>query len=190
MPVVRRLPSFRLLLRLSHAAFVTHNRPNSSPCFEENYFSNLRTPIPRNNVEFRAVTVLSSSFWYYSYRRTSGRVNPLNILKIIPLRLPFSTAPEIKCMYRLPWPFPFAYSVTMCYANFTLRSFHTSHAKLPTSQSKFCASNKNAQIHFGHTNPAAYQTHPIYFFLELPRSRCYGRTAALRLILQPCDEDD
>jgi hypothetical protein len=23
-----------------------------------------------------------------------------------------------------------------------------------------------------------------------PRSRCYGRTAALRLIVQPCDEDD
>ena len=29
------------------------------------------------------------------------------------------------------------------------------------------------------------------FFLrgEGPRSRCYGRTAALRLIVQPCDED-
>ena len=25
---------------------------------------------------------------------------------------------------------------------------------------------------------------------EGPRSRCYGRTAALRLIVQPCDEDD
>ena len=28
----------------------------------------------------------------------------------------------------------------------------------------------------------------MYFFLEGPRSRCYGRTAALRLIVQPCDE--
>jgi hypothetical protein len=30
------------------------------------------------------------------------------------------------------------------------------------------------------------------FFLcaELPRSRRYGRTAALRLLVQPCDEDD
>jgi hypothetical protein len=28
------------------------------------------------------------------------------------------------------------------------------------------------------------------FFCEGPRSRCYGRTAALRLIVQPCDEDD
>jgi hypothetical protein len=28
-----------------------------------------------------------------------------------------------------------------------------------------------------------------YFFGEGPRSRCYGRTAALRLIVQPCDED-
>jgi hypothetical protein len=25
---------------------------------------------------------------------------------------------------------------------------------------------------------------------EGPRSRCYGRTAAIRLIVQPCDEDD
>jgi hypothetical protein len=30
-----------------------------------------------------------------------------------------------------------------------------------------------------------------YFFCgEGPRSRCYGRTSALRLIVQPCDEDD
>jgi hypothetical protein len=28
------------------------------------------------------------------------------------------------------------------------------------------------------------------FFCEGPRSRCYGRTAALRFIVQPCDEDD
>jgi hypothetical protein len=30
------------------------------------------------------------------------------------------------------------------------------------------------------------------FFLngEGPRSRCYGRTAALRLFVQPCDEDE
>jgi hypothetical protein len=30
----------------------------------------------------------------------------------------------------------------------------------------------------------------ILFVDEGPRSRCYGRTAALRLIVQPCDEDD
>jgi hypothetical protein len=32
----------------------------------------------------------------------------------------------------------------------------------------------------------------VYFFFggEGPRSRCYGRTAALRLIVQPCDEDE
>jgi hypothetical protein len=30
----------------------------------------------------------------------------------------------------------------------------------------------------------------IYFFGEGPRSRRCGRTAALRLIVQPCDEDD
>jgi hypothetical protein len=29
-----------------------------------------------------------------------------------------------------------------------------------------------------------------YFFIEGPRSRCNGRTAALRLIVQPCDEDE
>jgi hypothetical protein len=28
------------------------------------------------------------------------------------------------------------------------------------------------------------------FYGEGPRSRCYGCTAALRLIVQPCDEDD
>jgi hypothetical protein len=27
-------------------------------------------------------------------------------------------------------------------------------------------------------------------FLKGPRSRCCGRTAALRLLMQPCDEDD
>jgi hypothetical protein len=27
-------------------------------------------------------------------------------------------------------------------------------------------------------------------FFEWPRSRSYGRTAALRLIVQPCDEDE
>jgi hypothetical protein len=27
-------------------------------------------------------------------------------------------------------------------------------------------------------------------FFGGPRSRCYGHTAALRLIVQPCDEDD
>jgi hypothetical protein len=31
----------------------------------------------------------------------------------------------------------------------------------------------------------------LFFFCgEGPRSRCYGRTAALRLIVQPCDEDE
>jgi hypothetical protein len=29
-----------------------------------------------------------------------------------------------------------------------------------------------------------------FFCSEGPRSRCYGRTAALRLIVQPCDEDE
>jgi hypothetical protein len=28
------------------------------------------------------------------------------------------------------------------------------------------------------------------FYGEGPRSRCYGHTAALRFIVQPCDEDD
>jgi hypothetical protein len=30
----------------------------------------------------------------------------------------------------------------------------------------------------------------IFLFIEGPRSRCYGRTAAWRLIVQPYDEDD
>jgi hypothetical protein len=32
--------------------------------------------------------------------------------------------------------------------------------------------------------------HHLVFFFEGPRNRCYGRTAALKLIVQPCDEDD
>jgi hypothetical protein len=32
--------------------------------------------------------------------------------------------------------------------------------------------------------------HTLFFFIEGPRSRCYGRTAALRLIVQPCDEGE
>jgi hypothetical protein len=31
---------------------------------------------------------------------------------------------------------------------------------------------------------------PLFFCGEGPRSRSYGRTAALRLIVQPCNEDD
>jgi hypothetical protein len=30
----------------------------------------------------------------------------------------------------------------------------------------------------------------LFFNAEVPRSRSYGHTAALRLIVQPCDEDD
>jgi hypothetical protein len=30
----------------------------------------------------------------------------------------------------------------------------------------------------------------VFFFCEGPRSRRYGRTAAMRLLVQPCDEDD
>jgi hypothetical protein len=32
--------------------------------------------------------------------------------------------------------------------------------------------------------------HSAIFFGEGPRRRCYGRTAALRLIVQPCDADE
>jgi hypothetical protein len=31
---------------------------------------------------------------------------------------------------------------------------------------------------------------PFFFFWEGPRNRCYGRTAALRLLVQPCAEDE
>ena len=30
----------------------------------------------------------------------------------------------------------------------------------------------------------------VFFYGEGSRSRCYGRTAALRFIVQPCDEDE
>jgi hypothetical protein len=35
-----------------------------------------------------------------------------------------------------------------------------------------------------------YGAREIFFSGEGPRSRRYGRTAALRLLVQPCDEDD
>jgi hypothetical protein len=35
-----------------------------------------------------------------------------------------------------------------------------------------------------------YRYHYFFFIIEGPRSRCYGRTAALRLIVQPYDEND
>ena len=37
---------------------------------------------------------------------------------------------------------------------------------------------------------AIVRTETVQCFCEGPRSRCYGRTAALRLIVQPFDEDD
>jgi hypothetical protein len=46
----------------------------------------------------------------------------------------------------------------------------------PTPQKMLTASTEN--------------TNRLFFFMKDPRSRCYGRTAALRLIVQPCDEDD
>jgi hypothetical protein len=51
-------------------------------------------------------------------------------------------------------------------------------------------------IHITLFIPSTHSAHHIaynYFFGgggEGPRSRCYGRTAALRLIVQSCDEDD
>jgi hypothetical protein len=36
----------------------------------------------------------------------------------------------------------------------------------------------------------AFETPYFFFSSEGPRSRRYGRTAALRLIVQPCDEGD
>jgi hypothetical protein len=35
-----------------------------------------------------------------------------------------------------------------------------------------------------------YNPYITFFCVERPRSRCYGRTAALRLIVQPCNKDD
>jgi hypothetical protein len=32
--------------------------------------------------------------------------------------------------------------------------------------------------------------HTVFLHGEGPRSRCYGRTTALRLFVQPCDEDE
>ena len=40
------------------------------------------------------------------------------------------------------------------------------------------------------TVPSSSGTLLFFFCGEGPRSRCYGRTAALRLIVQPCDEDE
>jgi hypothetical protein len=40
------------------------------------------------------------------------------------------------------------------------------------------------------TENGIYNTSSFFFSGEGPRSRRYGRTAALRLIVQPCDEED
>jgi hypothetical protein len=48
------------------------------------------------------------------------------------------------------------------------------------------------QSHLGH-QPLIFEYRVHFgalFYGEGPRSRCYGRTAALRLILQHCDEDE
>jgi hypothetical protein len=37
--------------------------------------------------------------------------------------------------------------------------------------------------------PQIPHTRDISFYGEGPRSRCYGRAAALSFIVQPCDED-
>jgi hypothetical protein len=39
-------------------------------------------------------------------------------------------------------------------------------------------------------NTVCHILHTFFGGGEGPRSRSYGRTAALRLIVQPCDEDD
>jgi hypothetical protein len=42
-----------------------------------------------------------------------------------------------------------------------------------------------------HCNLSSYIMQCQFFFVEKgPRSRCYGRTAALRLTVQACDEDE
>jgi hypothetical protein len=50
--------------------------------------------------------------------------------------------------------------------------------------------SKRSQIlEFGNTRRSEPNL-TSFIFREGPRSRCYRRTAALRLITQPCDEDD
>jgi hypothetical protein len=40
------------------------------------------------------------------------------------------------------------------------------------------------------TNNTSVNLSSFFLIYEGPRSRRYGRTAALRLIVQPCDEDE
>jgi hypothetical protein len=40
------------------------------------------------------------------------------------------------------------------------------------------------------THSAIQKMNIIFLRGEGPRSRCYGRTTALRLFVQPCDEDE
>jgi hypothetical protein len=47
-----------------------------------------------------------------------------------------------------------------------------------------------SQINTIHTDTTCLFKIQFFFCGERPRSRSYGRTVALRLIVQPCDEDD
>jgi hypothetical protein len=47
------------------------------------------------------------------------------------------------------------------------------------------------EIILGHDHTIGYHVLEDFSFCgKGPRSRCYGRTTALRLIVQPCDEDE
>jgi hypothetical protein len=79
----------------------------------------------------------------------------------------------------LPFSFSFIFYITLC------NIFNSNSAiTLP----------KARPVLNIHTNCWAFTQEnimPIFLlFIKGPRSRCYGRTAALRLIVQPCDEDE
>jgi hypothetical protein len=59
---------------------------------------------------------------------------------------------------------------------------------------KFCTARQATDCNIIRRMRIAYRiakaTDTVFFSGEAPRSRRYGRTAALRLIVQPCDEGD
>jgi hypothetical protein len=59
-----------------------------------------------------------------------------------------------------------------------------------TVKKKHREGNEFFQIQFSLWSPKYRRISILLFCGEGPRSRCYGRTEALRLIVQPCDEDD
>ena len=68
-----------------------------------------------------------------------------------------------------------------------LRTYYVYTCEVQCQAAKAAKGNK---VNRSRLRQSAGSSHIKFFFGEGPCSRSYGRTAALRLIVQPCDEDE